>query len=282
MLAAMTVDDIARFLDRFAPADLAEAWDNVGLLAGNRAAPVSKVMTCLTITPASAAEAISAGAELIVTHHPLPFRPLKRLTTDTADGRLLCDLLAARIAIYSPHTAFDSTAGGINDRLAAGLGLVDLEPLVAIPTAAGQAAAGPIAAGGYKVASHRGAGRRGRAPNGTTGDGLAAQVRQFLRIGQLQVVGDMSRIAENVAVACGSSGEFLEPAHKAGCQLLVTGEVRFHTCLEAEALGVALLVVGHFASERFAVEVLADVLAQQFPSLSVWASRQERDPLRWL
>ncbi len=73
----MIVDDIARFLDQFAPADLAESWDNVGLLAGDRVAPVTKVMTCLTITPASAAEADAAGAELIVTHHPLPFRPLE-------------------------------------------------------------------------------------------------------------------------------------------------------------------------------------------------------------
>jgi dinuclear metal center YbgI/SA1388 family protein len=273
----MIVDEIARFLDQFAPADLAESWDNVGLLAGDRDAPVSKVMTCLTITPDSAQEAISAGAELIVAHHPLPFRPLRRLTTDTPEGRLLCDLLAARIAIYSPHTAFDSTTGGINDRLAAGLGLVDVQPLVVLPDAAGAAVAA-----GQSVANLRGAGRRGRAAGGATVDALAARVKQFLRIGQIQAVGDTRRIAKNVAVACGSAGEFLAPAHAAGCQLLVTGEVRFHTCLEAEGLGVALLVVGHFASERFAVEGLADVLAKRFPSVSVWASRHERDPLRWL
>jgi len=273
----MTVDDIARFLDQYAPADLAESWDNVGLLAGDRDAPVSKVMTCLTITPASAAEAIAAGAELIVAHHPLPFRPLRRLTADTPEGRLLCDLLAARIAIYSPHTAFDSTTGGINAQLAAGLGLVDLQPLVALPASAGSAIDSR-----HDLASLRGAGRWGRAPAGATGDALAARVRQFLRIGRIQAVGDTGRIAENVAVACGSAGEFLAPAHAAGCQLLVTGEVRFHTCLEAEGIGMALLVVGHFASERFAVEVLAEVLAKQFPSASVWASKHERDPLRWL
>jgi dinuclear metal center YbgI/SA1388 family protein len=273
----MIVDDIARFLDQFAPADLAESWDNVGLLAGDRNAPVTKVMTCLTITPASAAEAIAAGAELIVAHHPLPFRPLKRLTTDSPDGRLLCDLLAARIAVYSPHTAFDSTTGGINERLAAGLGLVDVEPLVALPESAA-----PAASAGARIASRRGAGRLGRAAAVTTIDAVAARVRQFLRIGQIQAVGETDRIVEKVAVACGSAGEFLTPAHAAGCQLLVTGEVRFHTCLEAEGLNVALLVVGHFASERFAVEVLAGVLAKQFPSVSVWASRHERDPLRWL
>src|SRR5262245_28015040 len=118
----LTVDTIARFLEEFAATQLAEAWDNVGLLAGDRNRPVSKVVTCMTITPASASEAIAAGAELIVTHHPLPFKPLKQLTTDTPEGKLLCDLLAARIAIYSPHTAFDSTIEGINQRLAEGLG----------------------------------------------------------------------------------------------------------------------------------------------------------------
>jgi dinuclear metal center YbgI/SA1388 family protein len=265
----MTVDDIAQFLDRFAPVDLAESWDNVGLLAGNRRAAVSKVMTCLTITPASADEAIRSGAELIVTHHPLPFHPLKRLTTDTPEGRLLCDLLGARIAIYSPHTAFDSTAGGINERLAAGLGLTDVAPIVPLPSAEGRAA--PL-----------GSGRMGIAPPGTTGDALAQRLKQFLRIGQLQAVGQTAATLSKVAVACGSAGEFLVPAQANGCQLLVTGEVRFHTCLEAEALGVVLLVVGHFASERFAVEDLADLLAKQFPAVSVWASRQESDPLRVL
>ncbi len=210
-------------------------------------------------------------------HHPLPFRPLRRLTTDTPEGRLLCDLLAARIAIYSPHTAFDSTTGGINERLATGLGLVEVEPLVVLRESAPAA----VTAGSV-IAGLRGAGRLGRVPAGTTGDALAARVRQFLRIGQIQVVGETGRIVEKVAVACGSAGEFLAPAHAAGCQLLVTGEVRFHTCLEAEGLGVALLIVGHFASERFAVEALAGVLAKQFPSVSVWASRHESDPLRLL
>jgi dinuclear metal center YbgI/SA1388 family protein len=265
----MTVDDIASCLDRFAPADLAESWDNVGLLVGDRAANVSKVMTCLTITPASAEEAIRAGAQLIVTHHPLPFRPLKRLTSDTPEGRLLCDLLGARIAIYSPHTAFDSTDDGINQRLAQGLNLVDIAPLVPL-------------AGSAADSSPRGAGRWGRTVAGTTGDQLAARVKQFLAIGQLQAVGKTDRTIDRVAVACGSAGEFLVPAHEAGCQVLVTGEVTFHTCLHAEALGMALLLAGHFASERFAVEALAAVLARQFPSVTVWASRQESDPIRVL
>ena len=87
---------------------------------------------------------------------------------------------------------------------------------------------------------------------------------------------------ERVAVACGSAGEFSRRPMRPAASCFVTGEVRFHTCLEAEAAGVALLVVGHFASERFAVETLAAVLAEAFPAVTVWASRDERDPLGWI
>jgi len=85
---------------------------------------------------------------------------------------------------------------------------------------------------------------------------------------------------QNIAVACGSAGEFLQLAASQGCECLVIGETQFHTCLEAEARGVGLLLTGHFASERFAVELLAEVLTRQFAETTVWASREERDPIQ--
>jgi putative NIF3 family GTP cyclohydrolase 1 type 2 len=85
-----------------------------------------------------------------------------------------------------------------------------------------------------------------------------------------------------VAVACGSGGDLLEAAQRAGCDCFVTGEARFHTCLAAEALGLGLILAGHFASERFAVERLAELLAAQFPAATVWACRVERDPVQWV
>jgi dinuclear metal center YbgI/SA1388 family protein len=221
-------------------------------------------MTCLTITPDSAAEAVAERAGLIVTHHPLPFRPQARLTADTPDGRLLLQLIEAQIAVYSPHTAFDSAAAGINQRLAEGLGLVDMQVLV-------PAAQPPL-----------GAGRYGRLPQAHSLEQIAGRVKSFLGIEHVQLVGTLDRPIARVAVACGSAGEFAGPAKSAECDCLVTGEVRFHTALEAKATGLALVLAGHFASERFAVVDLAGILAGQFPQLTVWASQQERDPLVWL
>lgn len=260
-----TIQDLCDYLETFAPARLAEEWDNVGLLVGDARRAATRVMTCLTITPASAAEAVAERADLIVTHHPLPFRPLKRLTTDSVPGRLLLDLIAANVSVHSPHTAFDSAAKGINQRLAAGLGLQDVAPL--LPR--------------EMDVDGLGSGRLGRLKAAQPLREIAAHVRDFLKIEGLHQVGDDARAISKIAVACGSAGSFLEPARRAGCQLLITGETTFHTCLEAEANDVALLLPGHYASERFGVEALAEEVANAFPAITVWASRRECDPLVW-
>jgi dinuclear metal center YbgI/SA1388 family protein len=262
----LLIADLCRFLEDFAPLGLAAEWDNVGLLVGDRQAVASRVMTCLTITPAVAAEAIRERAELIVAHHPLPFRPLARLTTDEPTGRILWQLIRVGVAIYSPHTSFDSAVEGINQQLAEGLGLAAIEPLK------------PVAG----FASPQGVGRQGRlaAP-----DSLAAvgqQLKTLLAIDGVFLTGDPARSIDRVAIACGSAGDLLSAAVDAGCDLFITGEARLHTAYEAEARSIALALVGHYASERPGVERLAAVLAQQFPALTVWPSRDERDPLVWM
>ena len=100
----LSVSSIAAFLENFAPNRLAAEWDNVGLLVGDGQQDVERVITCLTVTPASVAEAVAEKADLIVTHHPLPFRPVRRLTADTPEGRMLLDLIAAALR-EDPHLA---------------------------------------------------------------------------------------------------------------------------------------------------------------------------------
>lgn len=260
----LSVADVAQFLNAFAPPALAESWDNVGLLVGRAEQPVERVMTCLTITPASAREAVERRANLIVSHHPMPFRPLKRLTCESGEGRLLLELIENKIAVFSPHTAFDSAEQGINQRLAEALGLDDIAPLVP------------------GVEPGQGAGRHGQLPAPMTLADFSARVKAALALPHIQAVGPLDRTVRRVGVACGSAGEFIAPASEALCDCLVTGEVRFHGCLEAESMGIALVLTGHYASERFAVEELAVALAAKFPSLTVWASSREQDPLHWL
>ena len=264
-MESTTIQQLCTFLDDFAPPKLAEEWDNVGLLVGDRKRAVARVMTCLTVTPDSVAEAVDQQADCIVTHHPLPFRALKRITTDTVPGMLLWKLIRAGIAVYSPHTAFDSAAVGINQTLAEGVGLTDIQPL--IPAEEHQGV---------------GTGRMGRFESARTLGDLANRLKEFLGIEHLKAVGNLAAPGEKVAVACGSAGQFLGPARAKCCDALVTGETTFHTCLEAEATEVGLVLPGHYASERFAVERLAEVVSQEFPHMTTWACAAEHDPVIWL
>lgn len=278
----LTVDAVADFLARFAPVELAEDWDNVGLLVGDGRARVERMMTCLTITPPVVAEAVQRRANLIVAHHPLPFRALKRLTRDTTAGGMLLDLIAAGIAVYSPHTGFDSAAEGINQRLAHGLGLLDIKPLVPH----GDSTSNSTEENNPDT-NALGAGRWGRLDKPSPLAQFSQRAKDFLAIENLQLVGEDNRSIATVAVACGAAGEFLEPARAAGCDCLLIGETSFHTCLEAQATGIALILPGHYASERFAVESLAGVLAEQFSlpeggGIEIWPSTAECDPIRWV
>ena len=124
-----TIAELSAALEEFAPPSTAAEWDNVGLLLGDPSARAERVMTCLTVTPDVVAEAVRERAALIVSHHPILFRGAKRLTAATPDGRVILPLARAGIAVYSPHTAFDNCAGGINDVLCRRLGIEEAKPL---------------------------------------------------------------------------------------------------------------------------------------------------------
>ena len=363
-----TVRDVCNYLKVMAPLHLAEDWDNVGLLLGDESTTIERVMTCLTLTNEVAAEAIRANASLILTHHPVLFKPVKKITADNAEGRTLLTLIRHGIAVYSPHTAWDNSATGINHQLAELLELRDVRPLRARATAdqvklvtfvpephldrvrqaLWDAGAGVI--GNYQKCSFNllgtgtfygsestnpavgqsgrleqveevrlevvcsakmieraltalrlvhpyeepavdifsvktlsdggGAGRIGTLSQPISLDAVKSLVANRLRQPLVQFVGEPSQMVSRIGIACGAAAEFLRDAYRAGCQAFLTGEARFHSCLEASDLGLGMILPGHYATERFAMETLAQRLGKQFPTISVTASESERDPLR--
>lgn len=363
-----TVAEIISVLDSFAPTATAAGWDNVGLLLGDRTAEVRRILTCLTLTPNVADEAVSTGCQLIVTHHPILFRGAKQITSDTPEGRTILTLTRAGIAVYSPHTAFDNCPGGINEQIASRLGLSNVRPLrlessneeyklvVFVPDAdlakVSDAifAAGSGVIGQYRECSFRLPGRGtffgGEASNPTLGQkgrredvsewrleavcpkakvetvvaalrrahsyeepafdiyplvavttksgagrlgdldlplaGLAERVKQELNCSRLQIVGDLKRSVKRLAIACGAAGEFLPDAIRAGADAFLTGEMRFHDYLTAQAAGIALVLPGHYATERFAVEEMARWAGQLVAGIVATASQSECDPVTWV
>ncbi|QEG24062.1 Nif3-like dinuclear metal center hexameric protein [Mariniblastus fucicola] len=261
-----TIASICDFLDQFAPTSLAEDWDNVGLILGDPNREAARVMTCLTVTPESATEAIEKKADLIVSHHPLPFSPTKRITTDQTATRLIWELAGAGVSIHSPHTGFDSANEGINQMLCDRLSIAATRPIVP----------------NRNDPEMPGAGRIGKLPASTSLREFALTVKELFALPRIQVVGDLDASIQRVASACGSGGSFLSGAASRGAECLVTGEATFHSVLEARARKVGLILMGHYFSERFAIEVLSDKLSEAFPEATVWASEQECDPIESL
>ncbi len=260
----VTIDDIANWMQQIAPLPLSEAWDNTGLLVGCPEDTVSKLQTCLTLTPTTVDEAVVAGADLVVAHHPLPFKPLTKITTNSLPGNLVWKLASNRISVYSPHTAWDSARLGINTLLAHMLELQDCRPLIPSP---------------HPEHADLGAGRMGELAEATSLSAIVEELTRHITTCRPHGV-DLKKPIRRIAVACGSGGSLLSDAIRRDCDLFLTGETDFHTCLMAEAAGVSLLMIGHYASERFAMEHLAEKLSSEFPSVEVWASQQERDPVQ--
>ncbi|MFV0446382.1 MAG: Nif3-like dinuclear metal center hexameric protein [Planctomycetaceae bacterium] len=270
----MTLQECITRLEALAPLSLAESWDNVGLLLGDRSQPVGRIMTCLTLTPDVAREAIHSQADLVITHHPILFRAVQRLTDDTIEGGMIMELVRAHISVYSPHTAYDSATAGSNQQIAEGLELQGIQPLrpVLPPVQSTRPAV---------TATSIGAGRHGRLKTAQPLCELVHTVAQLLKAPGVQYVGDGDRAVSHIAIACGAAAEFLTDAVELGCDALLTGEARFHSALEARHAEVALILPGHYATERPAVETLADRLRREWSGTEVWASRDERDPLTW-
>jgi len=267
----MTVNDILNYLTDVAPPELAEDWDNTGLLIGQQNDSVSSIMTCLTLTPDVAAEAVSKGASLVVAHHPILFRAVQKLTDETSEGRMLLTLIRAGVAVYSPHTCYDSAYEGVNRQLAASLSLENVKPIR--PLDAGQDS-GP-------TEELTGSGRLGDLTNEVSLTEFVTMVKQALQIDHTWFVGDPDSRIRRVGIACGAAAEFMGDAARHDCDVLLTGEARFHACLEARTRGIALVLPGHYPTERPAIETLAERLANQFPALNVWASSVETDPVQW-
>ncbi len=259
------VNDVLSHLAIEAPLELAESWDNVGLLLGDRAANVSKLMTCLTVSESTVREAIAHEVQLVVSHHPIPFRPLQRIETSDPTGHCLWLLARAGISVYSPHTAWDNAPRGINQMLAEIIALETIAPLVPknLPHLPGL-----------------GTGRVGSLAAETSIELLLQRLELRLGVLDCQVTAMPTAVVKRVAIVCGSGASLLNEASRTGCDTFLTGEATYHQSLEALHRGMSLLCIGHHSSERFAMDQLAQRLQSTFPMLEVWASKNEFDPVK--
>ena len=260
-----TVGDILKYIETLAPRSMKMDWDNVGLLCGSKATPVTKVLVALDPFEGVCREAAQWGAQLIVTHHPVIFQAPKAITDETSVGRSLLQLCAHGISAINAHTNLDCAPGGVNDVLAKKLALVNVQ--VVDPE------------GTDENGNEWGLLRMGEVPEQPLGAFLN-RVKTLLGCEGLRYV-DGGKPVRKVAVGGGScAGEMLD-ALRAGCDTFVTADVKYNQFWVARDLGINLIDAGHFATENPVVSVLAEKIAGAFPEIEVKISETHADCMKY-
>ena len=256
-----TVNDILLFLEKLAPQSMKMDWDNVGLLCGSKSKEVTKILVALDPFESVCKEAVQLGADLLVTHHPLIFQPIKAITDDTSIGRAILTLMANGISTINAHTNLDCAPGGVNDVLAQKLGLQEIA--VISPS------------GVDEEGRPWGLLRQGHVQTQSLAEFLP-QVKSALNCTALKYV-DGGKQVNKVAVGGGACGGEFREAVNAGCDTFVTSDVKYNQFWDAKELGLNLIDAGHFHTENPVCGLLAEKLRAAFPEVTVILSENHTD-----
>lgn len=266
-MAGVPFDDIVEVLSAIAPLRLAAGWDNVGtIVSGNR--PVSQLMLCIDFTEGVLAEVEETGVDAVVAYHPPLFEGVRRLSRVTPQGRAILGAIRAGVHIYSPHTALDAAAGGVNDWLLEAFGslagVVPIEPDATDPDV--------------------GAGRRATLEEPKALSDLVAAIKHHLEVDTVRVAappeldGWGQREIAHVAVCPGAGGSLFEGLE--GVDLLLTGEMRHHDVLAHAGAGAAVVLAEHTNTERGYLPRLAERITAAIRGVEVTVSEVDADPLQ--
>lgn len=244
----MRCDEIIRLLEEDYPKAAAESWDNPGLLVGRMDREVKKIFVALDVTDETLEQAIAVGADMMITHHPLIFSALKQVNDQSFIGRRILKLIENRISYYAMHTNFD--VRGMADINEQQLGLVDTEVLEVT---------------GENDGVPEGIGRVGSLTEETSLRQLAQAVKEGMQIPSVLLYGDADRKVSRVAVSSGSGKSMVPAALAAKAEVLVTGDIDYHTAIDAKACGLSIIDAGHYGTEYCFIGFMKGKLEKMLP-----------------
>ncbi|MFW5889098.1 MAG: Nif3-like dinuclear metal center hexameric protein [Bacillota bacterium] len=250
----MNLIDIIKYFENKYPKDLAYEWDNVGLQVGSLNQQAKKILISLDLTKAVVKEAIKLKANMILTHHPLMFKPIDKIIFDSPKGWIIKNLIKHNITVYSAHTNYDLAEGGMNDTLAKALKikspkLLDLEDEI---------------------------GRYGEIDAKEFFEFINF-IKDSLNLETVKVIGRTDKIIKTVGISGGSGSKHMYEAKRMGCDVYLTGDVTYHSALDAVALGLTIVDIGHHAEKIF-VPTIKTELTKEFPDIDFIESNINTNP----
>ena len=242
------VKDITAVIEQFAPLSIQENWDNSGLCIGSPEAPVTSILLGLDCTPELVDEAIACGADMIVTHHPLIFSGLKKITPDNIVGEAVIKAIKAGISIYAAHTNADKVIAGVSGAMAARLGLENVQILDEDGEGTGLGVVGDL-------------------PEPISAEEAIALVNDRFSLKAMRTSKPLEGKISRVAMCGGSGGSLISAAARSGAQLYISGDISYHNFFTKE--GFMIMDIGHYESEIEIVDILFSLLKKNFPTFAV-------------
>lgn len=242
----MITKDIIKDLEKSFPKNLAEDWDNVGLLIGDIKRDIRKIQISLDATEKAIDNAIENNIDMLVTHHPMIFKGIKNIDYSTVLGRKIIKIIENRMNLYTLHTNLDSALNGLNDYLLDNLGIKEAK--IVDENINGENA---------------GIGRIYYLEKNYTIKEYIEFLKNRLEIENVRVVGDEKKIVRKVALVNGSGMSYWKKVKKMGVELFITGDISYHEALEAREEGMTLIDIGHFEGEKYFAKLLKSHLEKK-------------------
>ena len=244
----MKVRDIINVIESFAPLSIQENWDNSGLCVGSEDDEVTSVLLGLDCTPELVDEAVECGADMIVTHHPLIFSGLKKISPDDQVGAAVIKAIKAGISIYAAHTSADKVIAGVSGAMASRLGLVNVSILDEDGEGTGLGVVGDL-------------------PQPVTAAEAVTLVKERFGLKALRASRPVEGMISRVAMCGGSGGSLIKAAMASGAQLYLSGDISYHNFFTRD--GFMIMDIGHYESEIEIVDILFSLLRKNFPTFAV-------------
>ena len=244
----MKVKDIISVIEEFAPLSVQESWDNSGLCVGSPDDEVTSVLIGLDCTPALVDEAAACGADMIVTHHPLIFKGVKKISPEDQTGEAIIKAIRAGISIYAAHTSADKVLAGVSGAMAERLGLKNIRILDEDGEGTGLGTVGEL---GVPMTSEE----------------AVAFVKERFGLKVLKTSKPINTKIERVAMCGGSGGSLIGAAMKSGAQLYISGDISYHNFFTGPHF--MIMDIGHYESEIEIVDILFSLIRKKFPTFAV-------------
>ena len=258
----MIANQLFRVIEKTAPLFLQEKYDNAGLLVGDSSQEVKKALLSLDVTEEVVKEALKIGADVIISHHPLIFVPLKNITYSNDIQRAVALAIKNDILIYSAHTNLDSVTDGVSFKMGEKIALQDMELLV--PSTERGVGYGVVGNLSEEIDLER----------------FLLLVKKVFGVSMLRYT-KLDRPIKKVALCGGSGSSFIKNAIKAEADVYVSADFKYHDFFIAEN-HLSMVDIGHFESEQFTLEIFYDVISKKFPNFAIQISSVNSNPIKYL